>query len=251
MRSAHDAIRELLAAIEERDIRAVEQLLSPVATWQNVPHPPAVGRDAVVALLRPIITWSDRVEWEIVSEAHAHELGWLERIDRFWIDGEEHAVRCNGVFQVTDGLVSCVRDYVDLGEWRTRIGPVLDRRRAADPLDVTQRHLRAVERLDPVGMVADYAADAVLRRGPAGEPDAVHRGWRAIAAYFDTVPARLAGHQPVWESIERRGRDGIATIVEVSWTINTDRGGIRGTDRYRVADGRIVDQQVVLHDRDF
>ena len=81
------------------------------------------------------------------------------------IDGDEHAVRCNGVFDIDgDGRLLAVRDYVDLGEWRDRVGPVLTRRRSAPPGEVVARHLDAVDRLDVLAMAADYAHDAVLER---------------------------------------------------------------------------------------
>ena len=70
-----------------------------------------------------ILDRSDEVRWDIVTEAYAPHRAWLERVDRFRIDGTEYAVRCNGVFEVdTDaGVITEVRDYVDLGEWRGRL----------------------------------------------------------------------------------------------------------------------------------
>jgi limonene-1,2-epoxide hydrolase len=61
------AVTALLAAFESRDLRSVEAALSPAATWQNVPHPPAVGRRAVLELLGSIVTWCDVVRWDVVS----------------------------------------------------------------------------------------------------------------------------------------------------------------------------------------
>ena len=62
----------------------------------------------------------------MVTEAYTADRAWLERIDRFWIDGAEYAVRCNGVleFDEESGLISELRDYVDLGEWRSRLAGV-------------------------------------------------------------------------------------------------------------------------------
>ena len=121
------AIDRLLVAIESRDLRAVHAALHPNASWQNVPHPASEGRPAVMVLLASILCWSDQVRWDVISSSVDGEVGWYERIDRFWLRGEEHAVRCNGVFKVdpdTD-TVREVRDYVDLGEWRARVTPVL------------------------------------------------------------------------------------------------------------------------------
>ena len=122
-----ETIEQLLSAIESRDLRAVERYLHPDVVWQNVPHPPTLGRQAVTELLANVLCWSDQVRWDILSSAVSGETGWYERVDCFWIAGEEHAVHCNGVFEVDAGtqMVRSVRDYVDLGEWRSRIEPVL------------------------------------------------------------------------------------------------------------------------------
>ncbi|MDH3303055.1 MAG: nuclear transport factor 2 family protein [Acidimicrobiia bacterium] len=233
----------LLAALASRDLRRIEAALSPECSWRNVPHPAAEGRDAVLALLSPIVTWSDRVQWDVLSAAYDETTAWLERADRFWIDGSEHTVLCTGVFEVDvdTGTVRSVRDYVDLGEWRGRVGPALDAMTRRSPDAVVDRHLAAVVARDPVAMAADYAPDAVLRRG-ADE----HRGWRAIADYFDTVPARLDGLR---FSLERSSGDPAA----VYWELTDDTGTVvaRGTDRYRIAEGRITEQTVDLDTSDF
>ena len=84
----HQAIETLLAAIESRDLRKVERALHPDIVWQNVPHPPSVGRDAVIPLLASIICLSDKVQWDILSSSVSGDTGWYERLDHFWIAHE-------------------------------------------------------------------------------------------------------------------------------------------------------------------
>lgn len=194
-------------------------------------------------MLAAIVTWSDKVRWDVVSESYGSGVSWLERVDRFWIDGDEYAVRCNGVFTVRDDLVSSMRDYVDLGEWRSRAGPALERMAARPPTDVVERHLRAVKRLDLVAMSADYAIDACLVRG--GER---FDGLAAIAGYFDTVPARL-GDASLEFGTTQTSRAGEVTVP---WTIRagtTTRA--TGLDTYVVERGRITHQTVALDREDF
>ena len=237
-------IGRLLAAIESRDLRAVEGALAPSATWQNVPHAEVSGRDAVLEMLAGIITWSDRVRWDVISASYDGGTGWVERVDRFWIDGVEHAVRCNGVVRVdrdTDTVVE-VRDYVDLGEWRARIRPVYKAMATRSPIAVVERHVDAVDRRDTVAMAADYALDAELRRG--GE---CHQGWRAIADYFDTVPRRLGTSSLSFGAAATDGR-----LVTMPWTIRSgDAVVASGTDEFEVDAGRIARQVVRLDSPDF
>jgi limonene-1,2-epoxide hydrolase len=91
-----------------------------------MPHEPAAGRLGIGQLFRRILTRSERVVWDIVSAAYSADAAWLERIDRFWIDGVEYRIECNGVVRVDvpTGLIAEFRDYVDLGVWRERLGRV-------------------------------------------------------------------------------------------------------------------------------
>ena len=74
-------------------------------------------------MLAGILERSETVRWDVVSESYAPGRAWLERVDRFWIDGVEYAVECNGVLEIDEdtGLITELRDYVDLGEWRARL----------------------------------------------------------------------------------------------------------------------------------
>lgn len=120
-------VSRFLAAVEARDPDAAGACFTADGTWANVPHPPVVGPDGVRGMLAPILERSQWVRWDVVTEAHAPGRSWLERVDRFGIDGEEYAVACHGVVEVDPerDLITEVRDYVDLGEWRARLGAVL------------------------------------------------------------------------------------------------------------------------------
>lgn len=239
--STRSLVRVVLDAIESRDLDRVESRLAADASWQNVPHPAAVGRAGVIAMFERILPLCERVDWEIVSEAYGPGVAWLERIDHFWIDGERHSVACNGVFRVdtSAGVLRSVRDYVDLGEWRGRIVPVYDRRAREPARTVVERHLDAVRHRDVVAMAADYAADALLVRDGTA-----HDGRRAISAYFRTVPDRLGD-----AALDLDAPD---ESLAVRWRIVRD-GAVAssGTDTYTVESGRIVRQVVSLDGTDF
>lgn len=234
------AIDRLFAAIERRDLLGIEAALHPDVTWQNVPHAPSVGRDAVLQMLGPILRWSDAVRWDVVSSHCTRCTAAIERVDRFVIAGAEHAVECHGVFGVDDeGLVTFVRDYADIGDWRQRIGPVYRDMATRPAVEVVARHIEAVERRDPVAMAADYALDAVLIRDGRQ-----HSGYREIDRYFAEVPARLGSRTLMLSAPSPLGEH----EVEVGWTIE---GTTSGIDRYEVSDGWIRRQVVSLTGPDF
>src|SRR5687768_3441249 len=120
------AVRRFLTSVESRDPAAVAACFTADASYRNVPHEPAIGAAAIEELFRPILTRSERVVWDIVSAAYSPDTAWLERVDRFWIDGVEYRIECNGVARVDvgTGLLTEFRDYVDLGVWRQRLDGV-------------------------------------------------------------------------------------------------------------------------------
>ena len=126
---ARAAVGRLLAAVHARDPDAVGACFAAGARYANVPHPPVVGPDGVRGLLAPILARATRVRWDVVSASYQADRAWVERVDRFWIDGREYAVECNAVIEVDllTGLIREFRDYVDLGVWRERLGGVLER----------------------------------------------------------------------------------------------------------------------------
>lgn len=122
-----DVVRGFVATVESRDAHAVADCFTVTGTFRNVPHTPAVGRSAICAAYQPILGRSARVRWDVHTIAVMGDSVMAERTDRFWIDGDEYAVDCNGVFVVDGELIAEMRDYVDLGVWRARLGDVLTR----------------------------------------------------------------------------------------------------------------------------
>lgn len=122
-------VARFLAAVESGDCDAVAACFTEGARYANVPHPPAVGRAGIRQMFAPILGRAERVRWDVVTSAYDGETAWLERVDRFWIDGREYAIECNGVYTVDPAraLLAEVRDYVDLATWRHRLGDVLVR----------------------------------------------------------------------------------------------------------------------------
>lgn len=120
-------VRRFLIAVEARDADAVAACFTPDATYRNVPHAPAEGREAIRALFARILDAAEEVAWEVLTTAWDGARGHLERVDSFRIAGTWYAIECHGVWEVdtAGGLITAVRDYVDLGVWRERLGDAL------------------------------------------------------------------------------------------------------------------------------
>jgi limonene-1,2-epoxide hydrolase len=120
-------VRRFFDGVEARDVARAAACFAPDAPYQNVPHPPVYGPAGVAGLLAPIVERSQRVRWDIISEAYVPGRAHVERVDRFWIDGTEYAVACHAVITVDEdaGLITAFRDYVDLAPWRAQLTGVL------------------------------------------------------------------------------------------------------------------------------
>jgi limonene-1,2-epoxide hydrolase len=112
---------EFLAAVEARDVAALAACFTEDATYAYaVPLPPLVGRDAILAMFGPLLADTESAMFEIVGYSVDGDRVWTERIDRFTFGGREVFIECAGVFELTGGKITAVRDYVDMGTWRER-----------------------------------------------------------------------------------------------------------------------------------
>jgi limonene-1,2-epoxide hydrolase len=95
-------------------------------SYENVPHGAVHGKAGLRSMLGPFLVRCERVRWDIITAAVGGDLAFVERVDRFWIDADEYSIECCGIYRVRNGLIASVRDYVDLGLWRERLGSVRD-----------------------------------------------------------------------------------------------------------------------------
>lgn len=184
MTSVSTAVERLFSAIESRDLRLLRDACVPEVSWRNVPESPVVGVDAVCSLIGTVTLPAEEVRWEIERLSWSGRRAHVERLDRFRIFGEWHEVWCHGVLLFApDGRLVSLDDYVDLAEWRSRIGPVLGRLAVRDAAsvyaDLSSRSGSAMERLG-----AFLSPEVVL---DVQSPGALGRrsGWCAVVDEFD------------------------------------------------------------------
>lgn len=116
-----EVIGRFLADIAARDAQAVAECFTEDAVYHLlVPTPPVTGRNAIRSVFERVFDETSAVQWDIVSHADAGARVYLERVDRFWYRGQEAAIECLGVFELSDGLIATVRDYADFDTWRRR-----------------------------------------------------------------------------------------------------------------------------------
>lgn len=127
------ALSQFFSCVNARDTAGLGAVLTEDVVYHLiVPYPPVRGRQAVVEALRTSLYEADRVDWEVRNWSATGDPVFVERIDRFWFGDREAAIECTGVFVLQEGLISEVRDYADLGTWRTRKNEALAGRRISD-----------------------------------------------------------------------------------------------------------------------
>ena len=114
---------DFLAAIEKRDVSALEACFTEDATYATaVPLPALVGRDAIVKLFGQLLGGVSSASFEILGHSVDGDRVWTERIDHFVFDDKPVSIECMGIFELEGDRIKAVRDYVDMNTWRERKG---------------------------------------------------------------------------------------------------------------------------------
>jgi len=92
------------------------------AVWHNMPVEPAVGKPAIAAALRHAVPAPEGLEIEIKTIANHGTTVFVKRVDTHTGAGRKIVMRCCGVFETRDGLISAWRDYFDMRTWTKQGG---------------------------------------------------------------------------------------------------------------------------------
>lgn len=114
-------VEALLCAVAARDVDAVASCFTEDASYAYaVPLPALQGRAAIAGMFKGLVAEFDQIRWDVVASCVEGDRVWLERVDRFWVDGREVAIECAGVVELDGDHIRAVRDYVDLQTWMQR-----------------------------------------------------------------------------------------------------------------------------------
>jgi len=91
------------------------------AVYHNIPVDPAVGHDAILALLNMFMGAIDRVEFQVRNIAAVGDTVLTERVDVFYLPNGTIELPVMGTFEVKDGKIAAWRDYFDLNQYMTQM----------------------------------------------------------------------------------------------------------------------------------
>ncbi|MEO6627677.1 MAG: limonene-1,2-epoxide hydrolase family protein [Aquihabitans sp.] len=111
--SPEQVVREFLGALERFDVERATELLDPAVTYQNVPFPPARGRDAVAKQLQGFEHYCSAFEVIHHNIATDGNVVLTERTDIITVGKVPGAFWVCGTFEVHDGRITVWRDRFD------------------------------------------------------------------------------------------------------------------------------------------
>jgi limonene-1,2-epoxide hydrolase len=113
--SAAEVVREFCAAIDRKDLDAVEALMDERIVYHNIGAEPAVGRDASLAAVKFQFDMFDPISFRLRNLAADGDTVLTERVDEITANGITAPVPVMGTFEVSDGRIVHWRDYFDMG----------------------------------------------------------------------------------------------------------------------------------------
>jgi limonene-1,2-epoxide hydrolase len=113
--SAADVVREFCAAIERKDLPAVQALFDEQVVYHNIGSEPAVGRDAALAAVKFQFDMFEPITFRLRNLAADGDTVLTERVDEITANGIMAPVPVMGTFEVLDGRIVQWRDYFDMG----------------------------------------------------------------------------------------------------------------------------------------
>lgn len=113
--TAADVVRQFCAAIDRKDLAAVEALLHDDVVYHNVGAEPAVGRAATLAAVKFQFDMFETIEFRVRNLAVNGDTVLTERVDDITANGITAPVPVMGTFELASGRIVCWRDYFDMG----------------------------------------------------------------------------------------------------------------------------------------
>ena len=115
MSTPNEALVEAFcAAWKARDVDDIVSYFADDAVYHNIPIEPAVGLEAIRAVIEMFVPPADEIEFTIHLMLSDGDMVFTERTDRFVTVGKAIDLPVAGVFEIRDGKIVAWRDYFDL-----------------------------------------------------------------------------------------------------------------------------------------
>ena len=118
-------VSEFCDAWTARDVDAILSYFHDDAVYHNIPVEPAVGPEAIRAVVEMFVPPADAIEFVVhhIFSNPAGDVVFTERTDRFVMGGKTIELPVAGVFELRDGKIAAWRDYFDLQTFMSQSAP--------------------------------------------------------------------------------------------------------------------------------
>jgi limonene-1,2-epoxide hydrolase len=113
--TAIEVVREFCAAVDRKDLAAIEALMDETVVYHNIGSEPAVGRNATLAAVKFQFDMFDPITFRLRNIAADGDTVLTERVDEVTANSITAPVPVMGTFEVRDGRIVQWRDYFDMG----------------------------------------------------------------------------------------------------------------------------------------
>jgi len=115
-------ITDFINAWNAVDLDQIMSYIAPDCFYHNIPMEPAVGTEAILAVLKGFVEMSNQVDFTIHNIAESSEgVVLTERTDRFLIGERWVAIPVMGTFELDGGKITAWRDYFDMGQFQQQM----------------------------------------------------------------------------------------------------------------------------------
>jgi limonene-1,2-epoxide hydrolase len=123
--SASELVRRFCDAWTARplDVGAIVAFFSDDAVYHNIPIDPVKGRDAIAQTIAGFTTGVEGIEFRMRNLAAVGDTVLTERVDVFQYPHVTVELPVMGTFEVRDGAIVAWRDYFDLNQFMSQVGP--------------------------------------------------------------------------------------------------------------------------------
>ena len=118
-------VSEFCDAWTARDVDAILSYFHDDAVYHNIPVEPAVGPEAIRAVVEMFVPPADAIEFVVhhIFSNPAGDVVFTERTDRFVMGDKTIELPVAGVFELRDGKIAAWRDYFDLQTFMSQSAP--------------------------------------------------------------------------------------------------------------------------------
>jgi limonene-1,2-epoxide hydrolase len=109
-----EVVGEFCAAMNRKDLAAIDALVSDDVVYHNIGAEPAVGREATLAAVKFLFDMFDPIKFRLRNIAVDGDAVLTERVDEITANGITAPVPVMGTFEIRDGRIVAWRDYFDM-----------------------------------------------------------------------------------------------------------------------------------------